>query len=138
MVYASERWVVKRERSPSAIIALIMIWKVLRRLERFLPGGLSERFLQRPSRQLRFLRVLMQGVVAVVPKTFWYTTHIGAVRRMYRARDRRGEGLAEEHLVGTEIVPERISFPTVRVKVGGWPGWLTVSEATERVEATLH
>jgi hypothetical protein len=22
--------------------------------------------------------------------------------------------------------------------VGGWPGWLTVSEATERVEATLH
>jgi hypothetical protein len=24
------------------------------------------------------------------------------------------------------------------VKVGGWPGWLVVSEATERVEATLQ
>jgi hypothetical protein len=35
-------------------------------------------------------------------------------------------------------VPERVTFPPVRVRVGGWPGWLTVSEAVERVEGTLH
>src|SRR5688572_17660085 len=40
VVYASEHWVVKRERSPSAIIALIVIWKFLRRAERHLPARL--------------------------------------------------------------------------------------------------
>jgi hypothetical protein len=46
--------------------------------------------------------------------------------------------LADAHLAGTSLVPERVSFPPTRVKVGRWPGWLVVSEATERVEMTLH
>jgi hypothetical protein len=137
VVYASEHWVVKRERSPSAIIALIVIWKILRRLERMLPGSIAKRLVQRPARQIRFLRVLMQAIVLVLPKGIWYTTHIGHMRRMYRARDRRGKGLARTHLTGTSLIPETVVFPPTRVAVRGWPGWLTVSEATERVEATL-
>lgn len=31
-----------------------------------------------------------------------------------------------------------IEFPPVTVRVGGWPGQLTVAEATERVEATFE
>ena len=65
VVYASEHWVVKRERSPSAIIALIVIWKILRRLERLLPGSLGKRLVQRPARQIRVLRVFMQAIVLV-------------------------------------------------------------------------
>lgn len=40
-------------------------------------------------------------------------------------------------LTGTKMAPEQISFPTTRVAVRGWPGYLSVSEATERVEMTL-
>jgi hypothetical protein len=138
VVYASEHWVVKRERSPSAIIALIVIWKILRRLERLLPGRLAKRLVQRPAKQIRFLRVFMQAIVLVLPKGIWYTTHIGHMRRTYRARDRRGEGLARAHLAGTSLIPETVAFPPTKVEVRGWPGWLTVSEATERVEATLY
>ncbi|HSW51360.1 MAG TPA: hypothetical protein VLH09_14340 [Bryobacteraceae bacterium] len=85
VVYCSDHWVVKRERRPSDIIALIAIWKALQLVARILP-----------------------------------------------------ERLAREHLAGTSLIPERVTFPPVRVRVGGWPGWLTVSEATERVECTLH
>ena len=137
IVYASEHWVVKRERSASAIIALIMVWKTLRRMERLLPGSLARRVAQRPGKQIRFLRVLMQAVVIVVPRGIWHATHIGDVWQLYRARDARGERLAATHLSGTGLIPERISFPPVRVAVAGWPGWLTVEEATERVESTL-
>jgi hypothetical protein len=138
VVYASDHWVVKRERSPSEIIALIVIWKVLRRVERVLPWGIGKRLLEKPSKQIRFLRVMTQAVVQIMPRSIWYATHIGEVLHVYRSRDERGEGLAEQHLAGTSLVPQRITFPPTRVKVGGWPGWLTVSEATERVEATLH
>jgi hypothetical protein len=34
-------------------------------------------------------------------------------------------------------VPESIAFPPATVLVDGWPGWLTICEATERVETTL-
>jgi hypothetical protein len=34
-------------------------------------------------------------------------------------------------------VPERITFPPSTILVSGWPGWLTVGEAAERVEDTL-
>ena len=37
VVYASPHWVVKRERHPSEIMALIFMWRVVRRLQRFLP-----------------------------------------------------------------------------------------------------
>src|SRR6266404_73587 len=138
VVYASEHWVVKRERSPSEILALIALWKVLRKLEAVLPAKIGERFVQRPAGQIRFLRILMQGLVAVVPRSIWFATHIGEVWSLYRARDARGEHLAQTHLAGTPLVPERVTFPPTRVKVGGWPGWLTICEAAERVEGTLH
>ncbi|MBI3279449.1 MAG: hypothetical protein HYZ57_06370 [Acidobacteria bacterium] len=138
VIYASEHWVVKRERSASEIIALIMIWKLLRRLERILPVGFGRRLLERPSKQLRLLRLFMQAAVAVVPKSVWFMTHVGEAWTVYRTRDRRGETLAQERLMGTRLIPERVTFPPTLVKVSGWPGWLEVSEATERVEATLY
>jgi len=127
VVYASDHWVVKRPRSPSEVVALILLWKLLPRS-----------ILQRPSRPLRFLRVCVQTVMSILPSSVWLSTHVRDVWRIYRSRDRRGERLAQAHLAGTPLVPEVITFPPVRVNIGGWPGWLTVSEATSRVEATLH
>ena len=40
-------------------------------------------------------------------------------------------------LTGTDLLPQRVSFPPATVLVSGWPGWLVVTEAAERVEATL-
>lgn len=137
VVYASDHWVVKRERTASEIIALIVIWRVIRKLGRMLPFGLADRLLQRPSKKIRFLRVVMQGIVLLLPKSIWFMTHIGEVWRQYRSRDLRGEKLAKEHLIGTALIPNRILFPPTRVKVGGWPGWLVVQEAVERMETTL-
>jgi hypothetical protein len=75
--------------------------------------------------------------MAVLPKSLWFTTHIAQVLRTYHYHDRRGEKLARARLTGTGLVPERITFPPATVLVGGWPGWLTVGEATERVEDTV-
>ncbi|MFB3778056.1 MAG: hypothetical protein ACE141_10610 [Bryobacteraceae bacterium] len=138
VVYCSEHWVVKRERRPADIIALIAIWKGMRFLARILPGRFIEPLLQRPSKRIRFLRVMFRPVVTLIPRSFWLATHIGGMWRSYHRRSVRGERLAREHLAGTSLIPERVAFPPVRVRVGGWPGWLTVSEATERVECTLH
>ena len=137
VVYASEHWVVKRERSATAVIALIVMWKFLRRIERHVPG-VNTRLVEHPSRQIRFLRVLTQGLVAIVPRPVWFMTHIGEVWSMYSWRDVRGESLADTHLRGTPLVPEKVKFPPTRVRVHGWPGWLNVTEAVERVEATLY
>jgi hypothetical protein len=138
VVYASDHWVVKRERSPLEIVALIVLWKVLRKAERILPGSLGQNLLQRPAKQIRVLRVATQTALRIVPKSVWFTAHVKELWKRYRFRDRRGEGLAREHLTGTSLIPERVTFPPVRVQIGGWPGWLTVSEATERVESTLY
>ncbi len=127
VVYASDHWVVKRERSNREVIALIVLWKMLRPVRRLLP-----------SRLLRFLRVLVQSVMVIVPKSVWFESHVGELWRNYRRADIRGEYLAQAHLSGSGLVPEQISFPPARVRVGGWPGWLIASEASERVEATLH
>ena len=137
IVYASPHWVVKRKRTPSEVVALILLWKVLRKVSRILPGRIGERLLERPSRLIRFLRVVMQAVMTVVPRSLWFTTHVAEIWKVYRFRDARGTKLARIHLAGTALVPERVCFPPVRVQVGGWPGWLTVSEATERVDDTL-
>jgi hypothetical protein len=138
VVYASEHWVVKRERSPAAIISLIVLWKALRKVERFLPDAIASRLVQRPARQLRWMRMLIEAFVLVVPRGFWFMTHIGEVWSLYSWRDVRGETLAAEYLKDSELVPRRITFPSTRVRVSGWPGYLTVSEATQRVEDTLH
>jgi hypothetical protein len=138
VVYASDHWVVKRDRSESEVIALIMVWKALRRLERLLPAPVGKRLVERPAKQIRLLRILAQPVVLVVPRSLWFMTHIGQVWTVHRARDERGEALAGERLHGTPLVPERVTFPPVRVRVARWPGWMEVHEATERVEATLH
>lgn len=138
VVYASQHWVVKRERTPLEILALIMVWKLLRSLERHLPGDFARRMLQHPSRQIRFLRLIAHAIVLVLPRGLWFTSHAGEMWRLYRRRDRRGEGLARQHLAGTKLMPEVVTFPPEKVRVGGWPGWLMVSEATERVEATLY
>jgi len=138
VVYASEHWVVKRERSPSEIVALIVLWKMLRKLERLLPGRWGKRLVARPARQIRVLRLLTQAAMAVVPKSIWYTTHVREAWRLYHRRNVRGEALARAHLAATALVPQRVSFPPTRVRISGWPGWLVVSEATERVETTLY
>lgn len=138
VVYASERWVVKRERHPSEAMALIAVWKALRTFDRVLPFGLGQRMLERPGRQIRLLRLLFQAVVVVVPRGLWFSTHIGKMWRAHSSREAHGEKLAGEYLTGTVLVPERVSFPPTRIKVGRWPGWILVSEATERVECTLY
>jgi hypothetical protein len=137
VVYASDHWVVKRERSPTQVVAIILLWKLLRKTESILPGGLGRRLMQRPSRQIRFLRMMVQASMLIVPKSVWFTSHISDVSKLYYKRDLRGQRLANTMLTGTSLVPERVTFPPTRVRVKGWPGWLTVSEATERVERTL-
>lgn len=138
VVYASPHWVVKRERRPSEIVSLIVLWKAMRKFDRMLPLGLGRKVLERPSKQIRFLRLLVETGMLVVPRSVWWRQHVRSVFRTYRSRDRRGEMLAERLLAGTPLVPARVTFPPTRVRVGGWPGWLVVSEATERVEMTLQ
>jgi len=138
VVYASSGWVVKRQRRPSEIIALICVWKVLRRLERVLPAGLGRRLLEKPGREIRFLRMLFQVFVVPIPKAIWLATHIGSLWRWHSSREVQGQSLADAYLAGTPLVPGKVLFPPTRVNVGGWPGWLIVSEAIERVEATLQ
>lgn len=137
VVYASEHWVVKRERSPFDVVALIWLWRILRSIERQAPGGLGRWLRRRPARQIRFLRRSLQAVMRVVPTSVWLTAHVKDLWKLYRTRDWRGEALAERYLAGTHLVPERVTFPPTLVRVGGWPGELTVSEATQRVDATL-
>ncbi|MGC8760171.1 MAG: hypothetical protein ACP5UT_11850 [Bryobacteraceae bacterium] len=138
VVYASEHWVVKRDRGASEIIALILIWRLLKRLERVLPRRLAARWTTHPSTALRLLRVAIQAVVSLVPRALWFSTHWGRIWQKFVHRDVRGEYLAVKHLAGTSLVPETVTFPPTLVKVSGWPGWLVVTEATERVEETLY
>ncbi|MBI4890757.1 MAG: hypothetical protein HY821_09050 [Acidobacteria bacterium] len=138
VVYASNHWVVKRERTTSEIFSMIVAWKMIRRMERHLPGDWGRNMRQHPSRQLRMLRVAARAMVAVVPRGVWYSSHVGDMWRLYAHRDTRGEHLAVKHLAGTSVVPETITFPPTRIRISGWPGYLTVSEATERVEGTLY
>jgi len=137
VVYASEHWVVRRERSPREVVALIILWKVLRKRAHKLPFGWGHALVSKPSKMLRFLRMMVEAAIAVVPKSVWYTRHVAQVLRTYRFRDRRGEKLAGKHLADTDLIPETITFPPATVLVGGWPGWLVVDRATERVEETL-
>jgi hypothetical protein len=138
VVYASEHWVVCRERSPLEMVALILLWKGLRKLEWLLPGAWGRRLRDRPSRQIRFLRVMVQGAILIFPRALWFSSHIRDILRLYHRRSVRGERLANVHLTGSHLIPERIVFPPARVRIGGWPGWLVVSEAAERVETTLY
>lgn len=138
VVYASGHWVVKRERGASEIIALILIWRMMKRLERWLPGRMAAKWFSHPSTPLRALRMALQVVVAAVPRGVWFSTHWGRVWQKFVHRDVRGEYLAVKHLSGTSLVPETVTFPPTLVKVAGWPGWLVVTEATERVEETLY
>ena len=138
VAYASEHWVVSRERHPSEIIGLILTWKLLRRLDRLVPGEMGRRMLAKPGRQIRALSFLFQALVLSVPRGIWFTRHARHMWRQYRWHEKRGRKLADSHLAGTRLVPERIAFPPTRVKVSRWPGWLVVSEATERAETTLY
>src|SRR3954451_5439663 len=76
VVYASTHWVVKRERSPREVVALILLWRLLRRAEGILPGPLRRKLLHGPSRQIRLLRLLFEGIMLVVPRGVWFTSHI--------------------------------------------------------------
>lgn len=138
VVYASENWVVKRERHPAESLALIAVWKAVRGAGRLLPGQWAERALEHPGRGIRLLHHAFHGAAIVIPRGLWFSTHIGRLWRSHRRQESRGARLAAAHLSGTALVPRRIAFPPTRVKVGRWPGWMIVSEATERVEGTLH
>ncbi|HYO82657.1 MAG TPA: hypothetical protein VES20_14730 [Bryobacteraceae bacterium] len=137
VVYASEHWVVKRERSRNEIISLIIVWKLLRKLERWLPGSFARRLLNAPSRQIRLLKTVLHALLLPIPKGFWYVAHAREMWSVYAGRSTQGETLARQYLQGTALMPQTIEFPPVRVSVGGWPGWLTVSDATERMHCTL-
>jgi hypothetical protein len=138
VVYASEHWVVKRERRPSEILALIGIWKMLRKLESMLPSWLREHVAPNPGRRVQLLVMIFQPVILALPRGLWYATHIGEYFRWYAKSEARGALLADKYLAGTALIPERVTFPPTEVRVREWPGWLIVSEATERVETTLH
>jgi hypothetical protein len=138
VVYASDHWVVKRQRRPSEIIALIFVWKFLKKLEPLLPRSVGTRLLAGPGKTIRFLRVIFQALVLPVPRAFWMATHVGSLWRWHSSREAQGQILADAFLAGTLLVPRRVLFPPTRVKVGSWPGWLVVSEAVERVETTLQ
>ena len=138
VVYASQHWVVKRERRPSEILALIGVWKFLRRLERLLPAWLKPLIVPDPKKRNRWLMLLFQAIVLAVPKGIWFTTHMGEYWRWYVKSEARGAVLADKYLAGTSLLPERVTFPHVRVRVRDWPGLFVVSEATEKVETTLH
>ena len=138
VAYASEHWVVSRERHPSEIIGLILTWKVLRKLDRLVPGEMGRRMLAKPGRRIRALGFIFRALVLAVPRGVWFTRHARHMWRQYSWHEKRGRTLADAHLAGTALVPERIEFPPTEVKVGRWPGWLMVSEATERAETTLQ
>ncbi len=138
VVYASDHWVVKRQRRPSEIIALVLVWKFLKKLDRILPGGIAARMMERPSRRIRMLKVVFQAIVLPIPRAAWLATHVGALWKWHSSREVHGQVLADAYLAGTPLVPNRVLFPPTRVKVHGWPGWLVVSEAVERVEGTLQ
>jgi len=70
LVYASGHWVVKRERHPTEVITLICVWKLLREMDRFLPGGLGRRLLEKPGKQIRFLRLVFQVIIQPIPRSF--------------------------------------------------------------------
>ena len=138
VAYASEHWVVSRERHPSEIIGLILTWKVLRKLDRLVPGEMGRRMLAKPGRRIRALGFIFRALVLAVPRGVWFTRHARHMWRQYSWHEKRGRTLADAHLAGTALVHERIEFPPTEVKVGRWPGWLMVSEATERAETTLQ
>lgn len=138
VVYASEHWVVSRERSPLEVVALIVLWRSLRGVERIIPGAWGRRLRERPGRQIRFLRVLVHGAILILPRTLWYGSHVRYVFRLYHKRNLRGEKLAESYLTDSGLIPRRVEFPPERVRIGGWPGWLMVSEATQRLDSTLY
>lgn len=138
VVYASENWVVKRERTPSEVLALVVLWRALRKLERRLPGFLGKPLLEAPSRQLRLLRLIIQALMLVIPRSVWMTQRIRSVWKLYHRRSVRGARLADEYLAGTALIPGRVGFPPTRVQVLGWPGYLVVSKAEERAECTLY
>ncbi len=138
VVYASAHWVVKRERRPAEIMALIGIWKLLRRLEALLPRWARDRLAPDPGRRIQLLLLIFQPIVEAVPRGVWFATHIGEYWRWYTKSEARGALIAEKYLTGTALIPERVTFPPTKVQVREWPGWLMVSEATERVETTLH
>ncbi|HKD09652.1 MAG TPA: hypothetical protein VKB79_27345 [Bryobacteraceae bacterium] len=137
VVYGSPHWVVRRERSPREVVALIILWKLIRKRAHWLPFGWGKSLLNKPSRPIRFLRVVIHTSIALLPRKLWYTNHVAQVLKKYRFQDRRGDRLARLHLEDTGLLPETISFPPITVLVGGWPGWLVVNQATERVEQTL-
>lgn len=137
VVYASEHWVVKRERSPTEVVALILIWRTLRRWASRLPFGLGKRWLTRESVTVRMISGCVRTAMIVVPRSVWFSRWVADMWSTYRARNRRGERLARKLLAGTGLIPSRICFPPTTVLVGGMPGWLTVHEATEKVDITL-
>ena len=138
VVYASQHWVVKRERSPLQLAALIVVWRGLRKLERILPAGIVQRIAGRPSARIRLLRVTAQGLLLLLPKRWWMSERIRSAWKTYRTREWRGESLANSMLRGSGLIPEKITFPKVEVRLNGWPYKLTVTEAMERVECTLQ
>jgi hypothetical protein len=50
-------------------MALIGVWKLLRRLAHFLPGQVGRRLLEKPGKQIRFLRVVFRVLVVPIPRS---------------------------------------------------------------------
>ncbi|MEZ5403732.1 MAG: hypothetical protein R2729_28890 [Bryobacteraceae bacterium] len=138
VVYASEHWVVKRERSPLGMASLIVLWRSLKRVEPWIPKQWWQRMTARPTKRLRLMHLFTQAALAVIPRRLWYKAPVRNQWWTWVTRDRRGESLARRELDGSGLIPERIEFPPTRVRVKGWPLWFTVDEADERVDCTLY
>jgi len=95
VAYASEHWVVSRERHPSEIIGLILTWKLLRKLDRLVPGEIGRRMLAKPGRQIRALSLIFRAFVLSVPRGIWFTRHARHMWRQYRWHETRGRKLAD-------------------------------------------
>jgi hypothetical protein len=90
------------------------------------------------GKRIRFLRMVFEPLVLVIPKSAWLATHIASLWNWHSSHEAEGRLLEDAYLARTTLVPERVTFPPTRVKVGAGPGWIVVSAATERVERTLH
>ena len=116
VVYASPHWVVKRERSPSEVVAIVVLWNILRKVKRLFPKHIADKMFTGPSKQIRFFRVLVQAGMLVIPKSIWFTRRIEHAWKLYHKRNVRGERLAEEHLTGTVVRTRAGGFDSPRIR----------------------
>jgi len=98
-----------------------------RRSERFRDWG--RRLRERPSAKSVSWGARARGHL-IFPELS-VPAHVRDILRLYHRRSVRGERTGAGRLTGSRFIPERIEFPPHGSAIGGWPGWLQVSDAAE-------